>query len=116
MDVAKVSGLNRARREASFQTSVVTANAQPAADVERDVSEVARSSRGAAHDYAIDQRCGSDACTESEQEHIAPPTSCAPKHFADQGGACVVVGTERQVIHTGQFAQQMSFQKIQIAR
>ncbi len=92
MDVGRVSGLDGTRRETSFQASVIAANAKPPANVESNVSQMASRSRGAADDYAIDQRCGPNSGTEREQNDVSPSPSRAPKHLADQGRARVIVG------------------------
>jgi hypothetical protein len=115
MDVGRVSGLDGTRGETSFQAAVIAANAEPAANVESDVTQVARCSRRAPDDYAIDQRCGPNARTQSEQNYVSSATSRSPQDLADQGRARVVVGAEWQTIHADKFAQQTSFQKIQIA-
>ena len=100
VDMGGVSGLDGARRKASLQTSVVAANAEPAADVEGHVPEVAGRSRGAAHDHAINERRASHSGAESEQNHVAPPSRGSPQHLGDQSGARVVVGADRQAIHS----------------
>src|SRR5580698_8826657 len=116
MDVRSISRLDGARRKTSFHTSVIAANAKPAADVEGDVSQMAGGSGSAAHDYAVDQRRSSNASAQREQNDVAASPSLAPKHFADQSRACVVVGIKWQTIDADQFPQQTTFQKIQVAR
>jgi len=115
MDVGRVSGLDSTRRETSFQTAVIAANAEPTPNVESHVSQMARSSRRAPDDYAIDQRCGPNSGTKREQNYVAPSPSRTPKYLADESRTRVVVGAEWQAIHADKFAQQTSFQKIQIA-
>ena len=115
MDVRGVSRLDRAGGKASLQTSVIAANAESAAEVEGHVSKVAGSSRGTAHDHAIDERRTTDSRAESEQNHVAKPSSGSPQHLGDKGRACVIVSTDLQAIPSGQLAQRASFQKIQVA-
>jgi hypothetical protein len=79
------------------------------------VSKVAGGSRGTAHDHAVDERRTTDSRAESEQNHVATPSSGSPQHLGDKGRACVIVSTDPQAIHSGQLAQRASFQKIQVA-
>src|SRR5277367_5903414 len=81
MNMARVSRLDSAGRKASLETSVIAANAKPAADVEGYVPEVAGRSRGSADDHAIDERRAADSGAQGKQNNVAPPSCSPPKNL-----------------------------------
>jgi hypothetical protein len=99
-----------------LQTTIIAADTQSTPRINGRVTQVPGGAIDSVQNYAIDQHGSANAGAKRQHDHISSASGSAPKHFANQRDASVILSADGKITSADGFAQELAFEEVQVAR